>query len=215
MKTQFGEEYYAAEETEDFKVHEGDEDDLFDEAYENYDREGDEEGALQMRYVSCSLYFPGYIFTNYINSKDVDDSTSHNGFEELYQLDYEDIVAGIPCRFKYKEVEPESYGLNVEDILLADDKELNRYVGLKRLSTYRKDKLDPSKLSRKRKRLRILLRENREQLSTSKSVEEEETERQPELHLQREGKDPHNGVPDTDTGASKRKRKRNRQKKNA
>ena len=80
--------------------------------------------------------------------------------EELYKLDYEDLVAGIPCRFKYRQVDPESYGLTTEDILLADDKELNDYVSLKKVATYR-DKRDKhvGKLDKKRKRLRSTLRE--------------------------------------------------------
>lgn len=42
----------------------------------------------------------------------------------------------MPVRFKYTRVEPVSYGLNAVDILLADDRELNRYVPLKKLAPY-------------------------------------------------------------------------------
>lgn len=54
--------------------------------------------------------------------------------EEYHKLDYEDHVGGIPTRFRYKEVEPETYGLTVEEILMMDDKELNQVVGLKRVA---------------------------------------------------------------------------------
>lgn len=40
-------------------------------------------------------------------------------------------------RFRYREVSPESYGLTANDILLADDKQLNEFVGLKKLASYR------------------------------------------------------------------------------
>jgi protein KRI1 len=91
--------------------------------------------------------------------------------EELYKLDYEDIVAGIPCRFKYRQVDPESYGLTAEDILLADDKELNDYVSLRKFATYRDRKDKPlGKLDKKRKRLRFALRERLESLEAEKTA---------------------------------------------
>lgn len=82
--------------------------------------------------------------------------------DSLYKLDYEDIVAGMPCRFKYKQVEREDYGLKVDDILHADDKALNRFVGLKKLAPYYKKREgvdDASKWSKKRKRLREEIKE--------------------------------------------------------
>lgn len=54
--------------------------------------------------------------------------------EEYHKLDYEDYVGGVPTRFRYKEVEPETYGLSIAEILALDDKELNQVMGLKRVA---------------------------------------------------------------------------------
>ena len=77
---------------------------------------------------------------------------------ELYELDYEDIVAGMPCRFKYTQVEPEDFGLSIDEILLAGDSELNKFVSLKHISAYSTHRADQKDYSKRRKRLRAELR---------------------------------------------------------
>ena len=79
--------------------------------------------------------------------------------EELYKLDYEDIVGGVPCRFKYRQVEAQDYGLSAEDILNAEDNELNQFLSLKKLSPYNFSAVREEKLSKKRKRLRSAIKE--------------------------------------------------------
>jgi protein KRI1 len=49
-------------------------------------------------------------------------------------------VAGKPTHFRYVPVAKTAYGLAPAEILLADDKDLNEYVGLKKLAPYRKQR---------------------------------------------------------------------------
>ncbi|XP_062566449.1 protein KRI1 homolog [Saccostrea cucullata] len=101
------------------------------------------------------------------NSKptfDPSEKTFEEYFDEYYKLDYEDIVAGQPCRFKYRNVTPNSYGLEVDEILKCRDKELNAWVSVKKMSQYReKDeeerevKIFESKGKNQRKKMNVLL----------------------------------------------------------
>lgn len=58
--------------------------------------------------------------------------------EEYYKLDYEDIIAGMPVRFKYTQIPQDDFGLTTETILNKSDNELNRIVSLKQYAPYRK-----------------------------------------------------------------------------
>jgi protein KRI1 len=46
-------------------------------------------------------------------------------------------ATGLPCRFRYKSVAADKYGLKTEEILTLTDKELNQVVSLKKLAPYR------------------------------------------------------------------------------
>lgn len=71
--------------------------------------------------------------------------------EEVSKYGFEDIIAGgLKTRFKYVQVPSEDFGLSTEDILLADDQDLNSYVGLRRLAPYRENPwVVPSKTKKK------------------------------------------------------------------
>lgn len=58
--------------------------------------------------------------------------------EDYYKLDYEDLIGGgtVKTRFKYRKVPDQSFGLTEDEILLLDDKHLNRLVSLKKYRPY-------------------------------------------------------------------------------
>ncbi|KAG7876499.1 hypothetical protein KL938_004567 [Ogataea parapolymorpha] len=59
-------------------------------------------------------------------------------------------------KFRYREVSPESFGLTTREILVADDKDLNELIGLKKFAPYRPKelKLKDKRKYAKKKRLR-------------------------------------------------------------
>ena len=86
--------------------------------------------------------------------------------DELYKLDYEDIVAGMPTRFKYRTVEPNDYGLTTQEILFARDGTLKQFVSLKKMAPY--NELEFQVGGKKRRKFREQLKhELEEQIDNS------------------------------------------------
>jgi protein KRI1 len=153
MAAQFNDDYYAQEE-DDFAP--PDNSDLLGDEGEEWYPEENEEGDI-----------------NEVDAEEEKERQRENDIEEaLYQYDYEDIIAGMPCRFKYRNVNKEDYGLSIEDILDAEDGELNQYIGLKKIVGYEegdrdnqlsdRQQIKQKKLMKKRKQLLKSLEEKRQ-----------------------------------------------------
>jgi len=148
--------------------------------------------------------------------------------DELYKLDYEDIIAGMPTRFKYRKVEPNSYGLSTKEILFARDASLKNFVSLKKMAPYRDDG-EYQVGYKKRRRFRDMLGEDLEEMEAeAQKQQEEEGEKKKKRRRQKKNKkkdveedniaatDKEEVKEGTDNGEEpKKKRRRRKKSKNA
>jgi protein KRI1 len=97
-------------------------------------------------------------------STKLDDKLRTKMSDELYKLDYEDIIGDMPTRFKYRSVRPNNYGLSTEEVLLANDTTLKQFVSLRKMAPYIDDteeEYQPG--TKKRKRFRQMVKIERQQ----------------------------------------------------
>lgn len=131
--------------------------------------------------------------------------------DEYYALNYEDVIGGdIYTRFKYAKTEPQDYGLTAEEILLADDAELNKYIGMKSLAPYRPERKkarDENMLQKNQKMKKKLLAKHVK--AVAKKLEKEQKKlAKKEAKLHKSSSKKHKRARDDDTEESQKKHKK-------
>uniref|UniRef100_A0A915PDI5 Protein KRI1 homolog n=1 Tax=Setaria digitata TaxID=48799 RepID=A0A915PDI5_9BILA len=69
-----------------------------------------------------------------------DEKSFEEYFNEYYALDYEDVIAdGLITKFKYRSVPANDFGITIDELFNADDRQLNAWASLKKVTAYRSE----------------------------------------------------------------------------
>jgi protein KRI1 len=94
--------------------------------------------------------------------------------EEYYKLDYEDTIGDLKTRFKYKQVQSNSFGLSTLEILQSDDQDLNLYVSMKKLTPYRENEWNVTHHKKLKKDVILGGQKKEEKVKTGKKSKSQE-----------------------------------------
>ncbi|KAI0657658.1 KRI1-like family C-terminal-domain-containing protein [Cubamyces menziesii] len=103
------------------------------------DEDGMDEGGVDIDEMDAEVERPPADEEEWDGTEEMRKRKLEEYMDEIYGLDFNDMVAGMPTRFKYTKVEPQNFGLTPAEILMATDAELNSYMGVKKLAPYRKE----------------------------------------------------------------------------
>jgi protein KRI1 len=85
-----------------------------------------------------------------------DNEELQNCVNDYYKLECEELVDGVPFRFKYRQVLPTNYGLTMDEILKADDDELKKWVPMEKILEFRPEQEEEEEIQKfKKKRTKI------------------------------------------------------------
>ncbi|POM75792.1 Kri1 like protein [Phytophthora palmivora] len=134
--------------------------------------------------------------------------------DELYSLDYEDLIGDIKCRFKYRQVQNNDFGLTVDEIMAADDKELKQLVSLKRMAPYADNEysVDRKRLKSFKKSVREAQEENRRRKNKKEAAEAFERPESESEQPKKRKRNKKNKAKSSDDPGKKKKRRSKKKK---
>ncbi|CAD6199648.1 unnamed protein product [Caenorhabditis auriculariae] len=80
------------------------------------------------------------------------EKTFEEYFNEYFALDYEDVIGDQVTKFKYRDVVPNDFGLTADEILEADERQLNAWASLRKVTAYRTQQEEAFDLTAYRKK---------------------------------------------------------------
>ncbi|RPD57542.1 Krr1-domain-containing protein [Lentinus tigrinus ALCF2SS1-7] len=98
-----------------------------------------DEGGVNVDEMDADIEHPAQDDEEWDGTEEMRRQKLEEYMDEIYGLDFNDMVAGMPTRFRYVKVEPQTFGLTPAEILMATDAELNTFMGIKKYAPYRKE----------------------------------------------------------------------------